>query len=537
VASRKKQNKSVLARARRLAAALRPTAKTESDRLAICRAILRGKSDDERLQSLIDDLAALDADDRHYWIGTFYTLLLSGEQRRVQAAYFTPPHLSKAIIELLRQNGFDPKKHSVLDPAAGGAAFLSTVAAEMSAAGVRAKTIVSRLRGIEIDSALAALSEALIADRTGAVVKASSIVTRADALRYKPRKRYDIVVANPPYGRLGLDDLDDDEWQAVCHPGHINKYALFAKRAFDLAKRGGLVALVLPSSFVAGPLYNRFREFVRSKGQVLLIGSVTNRDDVFVDVAQDICVLLARVGKAHEPSAKVTYGEFSVQRAYSARTTFTLPAKSTAAWSLPLSKHGLTRGGATLEDYGVTIRAGYFVWNRERERMKTAKGRKNDVPLIWAKNVRPGKLCRPHARKRAGIDYVRFDDDAPAIVRTPAIVIQRTTNSSQARRLVAARVAPEVLAKWGGFTSENHTIVVTARVAAALPMICKLLNSQPVDQRYRQLSGTASVSVTLLRTLDLPRPDVLRRARRRERNFDRAVALAYAESKRTAKVA
>ena len=34
-----------------------------------------------------------------------------------------------------------------------------------------------------------------------------------------------------------------------------------------------------------------------------------------------------------------------------------------------------------------------------------------------------------------------------------------------------------------------------------------LLNTAAVDARYRRVSGTAAVSVSLLRQIDLPRPD------------------------------
>jgi adenine-specific DNA-methyltransferase len=39
-----------------------------------------------------------------------------------------------------------------------------------------------------------------------------------------------------------------------------------------------------------------------------------------------------------------------------------------------------------------------------------------------------------------------------------------------------------------------------------LDLAVKLLNTAAVDQRYRRVSGTAAVSVTLLRKLDLPSP-------------------------------
>jgi adenine-specific DNA-methyltransferase len=125
---------------------------------------------------------------------------------------------------------------------------------------------------------------------------------------------------------------------------------------------------------------------------------------------------------------------------------------------------------------------------------------------------------------------VHFDEESQAIVRTNALIMQRTTNSSQKRRLVAARVSPSVIKQWGGFVSENHTIVVTAPSVRVLNLLRFLLNSAAVDSRYRQLSGTASVSVTLLRGLDLPSPKALSDAIAKLGFTEKAIERAYAAS-------
>ena len=40
----------------------------------------------------------------------------------------------------------------------------------------------------------------------------------------------------------------------------------------------------------------------------------------------------------------------------------------------------------------------------------------------------------------------------------------------------------------------------------SVEMMCRLLNSKPIDMRYRQVSGTVSISVKLLREIPLPPP-------------------------------
>jgi adenine-specific DNA-methyltransferase len=147
--------------------------------------------------------------------------------------------------------------------------------------------------------------------------------------------------------------------------------------------------------------------------------------------------------------------------------------------------------------------------------------------LIWAENIRPGKFCVPAGRRGKATNFVKFEADSTGITRSNAIVIQRTTNNSQKRRIIAARVSPSEIKKHGGFTTENHTIVLTGPNPKTLSLLVWLLNSKAVDDRYRQVSGTASVSVTLLREIDLPSPQALAEAVERFGHTDEAISAAY----------
>lgn len=515
----------LLARARTVARELAKAVITPDGRAEICLDLLSDIGLDPAHDAFRRVLHSLPVDERHYWIGTLYTLMLPVKVRRSQATYFTPPTVADAVVDLAIDAGFDLATDTVLDPAAGGAAFLSTLAGRMAHAGLDPRDVAYRLNGIEIDKGLAALSSRLIASRLGAPLMRDVILT-GDALRLSIPASYGLVIANPPYGRIALDDVRGRAWRKVAHSGHINKYALFAELCFRHARPGGIVALVIPSSFRAGPLYDRMRAFIRSQAEVLAVGSIAGRDGVFIDVAQDISVLIARKGKAHSKDTRVRFpvigaiptGETVEQR---------LPSEPGQAWPLPAIDERLV-GGATLADYGVTARAGYFVWNRERDRLVPKLGRRQrGYPLIWAKNVRPGETCRPAGKKGSGADFVAFSDDSTAIVTCAAAVMQRTTNDKQPRRLVVAMVDPSVRSKWGGFVSENHTIVLTGTDERLLGLAVRLLNTAAADQRYRRVSGTASVSVTLLRQLDLPTPSAFAAAIEDGLDDEEAAATAY----------
>jgi adenine-specific DNA-methyltransferase len=90
----------------------------------------------------------------------------------------------------------------------------------------------------------------------------------------------------------------------------------------------------------------------------------------------------------------------------------------------------------------------------------------------------------------------------------PAVLVQRTSNPDQARRLNPAAVPPEFRKKHKrGFVAENHVIVIEAlveRPRIAPGRLAALLNAAVVNERFSALCGSFSVSAQLLARLALP---------------------------------
>ena len=119
--------------------------------------------------------------------------------------------------------------------------------------------------------------------------------------------------------------------------------------------------------------------------------------------------------------------------------------------------------------------------------MRKKRDRTLVYPLIWARNVRPGNLCRPAGKNGGAGDLIAFEGASTAVVTKSAAVMQRTTNDKQRRRLIVAMVDPAVVDEWGGFVTENHTIVLTADDEESLELAVELLNTAAVDARYRRV--------------------------------------------------
>ena len=527
--------------------------KSRMSPLEICRTVIEGRALDLKTRAFF---AGLPADEKHYWISSLYALLMPAARRRRLAAYFTPPHLAQYAIDVLTAAGIQPGKDRILDPASGGAAFLVPLAARIAgrakqrgcSAESTLRAIESTLAGVEIERDLASLSKILLADLLRKEICSASrkpriAIKQADTLKQPPPDiLYDAAIGNPPYGRVFRPSKTIlKDFAPVITDGYVNLYVLFLEQTLRLVKPGGVVCLIIPMSFVGGPYFAALRKRILETSHVLSLDPIDKRSDVFLDVLYDVCVLTLRKKGIPARAAVPTCSLLMIGQPDRLLGNLDLPEQPTGRmWALPDDKQkvGLFRSGLeTLPDYGYVAKTGYFVWNREQHRYRVGKKpRPNEVPLFWAHNIKPGTLCRPYDGEPDShrIGFVKIKPDSTAIVRSDAIIVQRTSNKRQSRRLNAAVVRKLKVPGDRGFVGENHTIIIIPDPAREqkipLTMLCRLLNTAAVDSRFRRMSGSVSVSTKALNQLPLPTATHVRAAFGSGGEDEHAVEVAYAES-------
>jgi len=520
--------------------------------LQVCEAIIEKRFAERTIREFF---AGLPDDERHYWIASLYALLMPKARRKRLAAYFTPPHLAQHAIRVMMDAGIRPGHHRILDPASGGAAFLVPLAAHIADAGhergARAKTILQdiqrTLRGVEIDPGLAGLSRTLLADLLkgeieNSGIKLNGLVRRADTLQLeRPAELYDAVIGNPPYGRIFRPSRGLLlRYRPVIADGYVNLYALFVEQTLQWVRPGGIICLIIPMSFVGGPYFAALRERILKSALVLRLDLIDKRSDVFLDVLYDLCVVVLRKnggpGRPSKPkSSLLRVGEPNLDLG-----AIDLPATpDRRVWVLPDANENSTLfrpAFETLADYGYLTKTGYFVWNREKRRYRTGRRpRSTEVPLFSAHNIRANRRCEPRDDETAELGFVKISQSNTAVVHADAVILQRTSNRRQKRRLIAAIVRQKDAIGGRGFVTENHTILIirdpAKRRRLPLSAVCRLLNTAAVDARFRRISGSVSVSTKALRGLPLPAAaDVRKSFAKRKLGDDEAAAAAYAAS-------
>jgi adenine-specific DNA-methyltransferase len=510
------------------------------DALAFCRKLLTKNRQESLPGKIAKVFAKADPDERDYAIASAYSLLIGETRRRHLSAYFTPPALSQAVVQASAHIINLDDHPTVLDPACGGGSFLTPVARYLIRKSVgrgvsvedACRAALKSVRGVEIEPGLAALSQMLlrkmlVREYGFRIRGALGVVRCADALIKNPDSGFDLVVGNPPYGKIGskrAGALLEEDGPANMG-GHTNLYALFLVRSLKWLKPGGGLVFILPTSFVAGPYFASLRKEVIKQAEVVSIDLHEQRENLFLGAVQDICVLVLRRRDESGTALDQTYRLGVIDAKGVRRDTGTAIAKGDGQpWALPvdhqvrpfiLPKTSSTKNGAyayTLPNYGYRVRVGKVVPTRERQRLHKVRER-SDLPLLWASTIRPDGSFDFTAPDRFGNERWY---NPPNIVTMrynttrPSVVLQRTSNRDQVRRLNAAAVPNKFRKKYkAGFVAENHVIVIealTAKPLVAPGKLARLLNSSIVNERFSTVCGSFSVSAKLLQCLALPDP-------------------------------
>lgn len=475
--------------------------------------------------------------DAAYWLATAYAMLVGDERRSERALFFTPPLLADRVIKRLVASGASLTQHHWHDPACGGAAFLVPIAQQMELAlrstqllaKKRLSHIEAHLSGNDLDPTLLEVSRAFLrmalsdlivaADREPEfrLLKGDGLTsTQIEALQP------DVLACNPPYRKLKAAEVDK---YRKLHGDIIeqqpNIYGLFINRTFQLAKQGGLVGLLTPTSFLSGRSFSKLRTKLLTDADTLYVDMLSDRTAMFISVEQETAITILRTRESrktvdHRTQVSVLQqgGEYVDVGEYylpNSGRPWTIPR---AAQDADLLLMSMTRG-LTLADCGYVARVGHLVAYRDDRRrfgsLDEAGPGNLILPLVWSKDIAVtgdldhGRESR-QARDKHFVEVGSLSDHG--VFTKPTVLLQRLTSTEQRRRLVAAAVPDDWVRQFKGYVCENHVIALEpVRDDAIAPeLLARLLNTEVADRLYRAISGASNVAVSELNELRLPSP-------------------------------
>lgn len=497
-------------------------------------AVLLVKGYASLIDRLASALATLAGPQAGFLAGRLYTTLLPDSLRKSLGAFYTPPPLVDRLLEMVTHTGFDWQRGRIIDPACGGAAFLAAVAPKLVSAspwkGPAAvmDDIENRLVGVEIDPfaawmAMVLLDIALLRVSTKANRRLKPLVLARDAFELPPAElgKFDLVIGNPPYGKLTLSSPLRTRFSRSLF-GHANLYGLFTDLGVQLAREGGLVAYVTPTSFLGGEYFKKLRSMLCTVAPLRQVDFVQDREGVFEGVLQETMLTVFARGTSPLTPVPVSVLQCSdsaepVKR--KAIGNVIIRGDHGGPWIMPRAPEQeamvrqLNAMPHRLADYSFAVSTGQLVWNRHKDQLRPSFGA-GCYPIIWAESVGANGVFRFQAVRRNHLPYLKVKSRQEFLInQEPCVLVQRTTAKEQRRRLIAAVILNSFIVEYPGFVVENHLNMifpVKARPPIALGTLAALLNSESLDGAFRCINGSVAVSAYELNSLPLPSPEQMR---------------------------
>ena len=484
----------------------------------------------------------------------------SRSARRRNGAFFTPGWMADRLAELILQawpkGAAGSALPKLLDPACGDGRLLvacsrRVLCGDASSAACdpdRFRALVRDcLRGVDLDPVCAALARCALWRECdpvrGPVEGLAAAVVVGDAIGGPLRKArsksvvhwerdfpqacgpgaegFDLVVANPPFEvltgfakRAGLKRYAERIRKAgyeLALAGNLNTYRLFLERSCQLLAEGGRLAIVLPFGFLMDRTATTLRSHMLRSGWIERVEVFPESSQAFDQVGQSVILLAATKRERPGRSIAVVDGA-DRERVHGVAfaeiegldpQNLVLPVESGDAIGLAVRMRAVN--GSCLGELAEG-RVGELDQTQYRSCMCSKPA---DGLLVRGTHLGPFSVelatSQPEERwvDRERFFGLRGGGTWREDMRRPRIVQTGIVNMEAARRLVAAEVPADLslgnsVNYW--VPKERDDLSQTDLRAYLLG----LLNSTPMEWRFRLTSSNNNVNLYEVRTLPLP---------------------------------
>lgn len=332
---------------------------------------------------------------------------------------------------------------------------------------------------------------------------------------------FDLVIQNPPYGKLTLSSPHRQAMRAIGLDAP-NLYAAFLALAATALRPSGQLVAITPRSFFNGPYFGEFRRYLLHAIALDRVHVFQSRSAVFADTGvlqENVIFSGTRDGVRQTVVLSVSNGH-----------TDDLSSRQVPYVEVvhPADPHGFIRLATDAEDtaigevmlklpcslrsLGIEVSTGRVVDFRSRAALQVTPT-PGAHPLVYPANLRGGGIHWPESiRKAQWFAPTEPKDQAMLLPEGWYTVVKRFSAKEERRRIVAAVWSPVDYP--GPVAFENHLNVfhvagegLEEGVARGLAI---WLNSTLVDRYFRTFSGHTQVNATDLRTFRFPTRDTLR---------------------------
>uniref|UniRef100_A0A6C0EIF1 site-specific DNA-methyltransferase (adenine-specific) n=1 Tax=viral metagenome TaxID=1070528 RepID=A0A6C0EIF1_9ZZZZ len=392
------------------------------------------------------------------------TGILSKAVKKNNGIYFTPPSTIYKNLALLQPYFTDIK--TVLEPSCGSGEYI--LALDKLYPNID-------ITGIEFNE--------VIYNSIKNLASKNIVIKHQDYLTYSADIGYDLIIGNPPYYVMKKEQVD-----TIYHPyfdGRPNIFILFIIKSIGLLNTNGILSFVLPKNFTNCLYYNKTREYISKKYQIL---TIEHCNDTYLETGQETIILIIKNQSNIDNSAFVKQIN-----------------KYTIFGSKSNLEHleSLYKNYKTLDQMGFLVNIGTVVWNQCKDILTDNS---DETRLIYSsdiKNNQVGLFEFPKFKKKQGTNELIPNPKKNYIkkkgIKGPLLIINRGYGVGEYQFNYSLLDIPT------RFLIENHLMVIKFKNKLPKSILLNLYNKiiksfkDPRSQAFTELYfGNNAINTTEL---------------------------------------
>ena len=382
---------------------------------------------------------------KHTDLSIILTKKLSKSDKKNDGIYFTSKDTVSKTLQFLNINNWNKSVLDILEPSCGSLSYIQEL--------VSLRNVTLHIDGVEKNKTIFDYIQNYIDYPHLNLYNDDFINPLTNSVLNLSRKKYDLIVGNPPYFVMKKNDVNKQYFDFF--EGRPNIFIIFLIKSLNLLKDDGVLSFVLPESFLNCLYYNKTRKYIYENYEIL---NIIDCDDDYIDTKQKTIIFIVK------KSSNINNSFFNINDKFVLRiNNYVVFGNETKIKEL---EH-LYLNSTTLNDMGFDVKVGSVVWNENKDILTDDESK---TRLIYSSDIVDKEIILKKYDNKEKKNYINKQG-----ISEPVLVINRGYGVGDYNFEYAMINHPNYLI-------ENHLIVVRCRITPSTReelknMFNKIMNS------------------------------------------------------------